>query len=110
MATPASVPASAPVARALPVGTGSAAPSGAALRDLLATGLSGLAPLAETTLAAPLVGEEDDVVPIEDLLLRGRDALERALQIGDALRHAGAVPDPTTLAELYDLLQLAAAE
>jgi chemotaxis protein histidine kinase CheA len=94
----------------MPSGTGSAAPSGAALRDLLATGLSGLAPLAETNLAAPVVGEEDDVIPIEDLLLRGRDALERAIQIGDALRHSGAVPDPATLSELYDLLQLAAAE
>jgi chemotaxis protein histidine kinase CheA len=94
----------------MPAGTGSAAPSGAALRNLLATGLSSLAPLAETNLAAPVVGEEDDVIPIEDLLLRGRDALERAIQLGDALRHSGNVPDPATLSELYDLLQLAAAE
>jgi hypothetical protein len=105
--TPAAAP---PAAKPIPAGTGSSAPSGAALRDLLATGLSGLAPLAETTLAAPLVGDEDDVIPIEDLLLRGRDALERAIQIGDALRHSGAAPDPATLSELYDLLQLAAAE
>ncbi len=107
-ATPIATPIAA--AKPMPAGTGSAAPSGAALRNLLATGLSGLAPLAETNLAAPVVGEDDDVVPIEDLLLRGRDALERALQIGDALRHSGAVPDPATLSELYDLLQLAAAE
>lgn len=99
-----------PAATAVPAGTGTAAPSGAALRTLLATGLSSLAPLAETTLAAPLVGDEDDVIPIEDLLLRGRDALERAIQIGDALRQSGAVPDQATLSELYDLLQLAAAE
>jgi hypothetical protein len=109
-ATPIATPIAAPAAKPMPAGTGSAAPSGAALRNLLATGLSGLAPLAETNLAAPVVGEDDDVVPIEDLLLRGRDALERALQIGDALRHSGAVPDPATLSELYDLLQLAAAE
>jgi len=113
MATPMAPPVVAPVARPatpMPAGTGSAAPSGAALRNLLATGLSGLAPLADTNLAAPVVGEEDDVIPIEDLLLRGRDALERAIQIGDALRHSGDVPDPATLSELYDLLQLAAAE
>ena len=111
-AAPIAAPIAAPVTarQPMPAGTGSAAPSGAALRNLLATGLSGLAPLAETNLAAPVVGEEDDVIPIEDLLLRGRDALERAIQIGDALRHSGAVPDPATLSELYDLLQLAAAE
>lgn len=99
-----------PATPAVPAGTGTAAPSGAALRNLLATGLSSLEPLAETVLAAPLVGDEDDVIPIEDLLLRGREALERAIQIGDALRQSGAVPDPATLSELYDLLQLAAAE
>jgi hypothetical protein len=105
----AAMPPAPPIA-AVPAGTGSAAPSGAALRSLLATGLSSLAPLAETALAAPLVGDEDDVIPIEDLLLRGREALERAIQIGDALRQSGAVPDQATLSELYDLLQLAAAE
>ncbi len=100
----------APAATTSPVGDGFDAPSGAALRSLLATGLSSLAPLADTTLAAPLVGDEDDVIPIEDLLLRGRDALERAIQIGDQLRQSSAVPDPVMLTELYDLLQLAAAE
>jgi hypothetical protein len=105
-----SATAPAPAAQAMPAGTGASAPSGTALRDLLATGLSSLAPLAETTLAEPLVGDEDDVIPIEDLLLRGRDALDRAIQIGDALRHSGNDPDPATLSELYDLLQLAAAE
>lgn len=118
VATPAAVPVAVPVtaapiapaAKAIPPGTGTAAPSGAALRNLLATGLSSLAPLADTMLAAPLVGDEDDVVPIEDLLLRGREALERAAEIGDALRRSGTAPDAETLSELYDLLQLAAAE
>ncbi len=110
VATPLATPVAARAATPIPAGTGTAAPSGAALRDLLATGLSGLAPLADTNLAAPVVGDEDDVIPIEDLLLRGRDALERAIQIGDKLRHSGDVPDHETLSELYDLLQLAAAE
>ena len=95
---------------ATPVGSAAQAPSGAALSALLSSGLAGLSSLGDTPFAAPLVGEEDDVVPIEDLIFRGREALDRAIQIGDALRQSGAVPDHATLTELYDLLQLAAAE
>ncbi|MBX3133392.1 MAG: Hpt domain-containing protein [Gemmatimonadaceae bacterium] len=86
------------------------APSGAALKSLLSQGLSGLSPLGTATFAEPVVGEEDDVIPIEDLLFRGKDALARAIELGDALRSSGNTPDAATLAELYDLLQLAAAE
>lgn len=86
------------------------APSGAALKSLLNEGLSGLAGLGSTTFADPLVGDEDDVIPIEDLLFRGKDALQRALTLGEALKRDGTPPDAETLAELYDLLQLAAAE
>jgi chemotaxis protein histidine kinase CheA len=85
-------------------------PSGAALRNLLAVGLSGLGAIERDRFAEPVVGEEDDVVPIDELLFRGKDALARAIAIGDALRQHDAAPDPDTLAELYDLLQLAAAE
>lgn len=90
--------------------TPAAPPSGADLRSLLATGIAGLEPLGETHLAAPLVGEEDDVVPIDELVFRGREALERAMAIGASLRQAGTAPDAEALDELYDLLQLAAAE
>lgn len=92
------------------VGAPGSAPSGAALKSLLAQGLSGLSPLSSATFAEPVVGEEDDVIPIEDLLFRGKDALARAIELGDALRQSGSTPDAATLAELYDLLQLAAAE
>lgn len=85
-------------------------PSGAALHDLLAVGIAGLAPLGAERLAEPTVGDEDDVIPIEELVYRGKDALQRALEIGDALRQHSAAPDEHTLDELYDLLQLAAAE
>jgi HPt (histidine-containing phosphotransfer) domain-containing protein len=94
----------------IPTGTGTVAPSGRALKDLLATGIAGLAPLDNVHLAAPVVGDEDDVIPIEELIFHGKDALARALEISDGLRRSGAVPDPDTLAELYDLLQLAAAD
>jgi hypothetical protein len=97
-----------PMRNSAPVQRGG--PSGAALRSLLSQGLSGLAPLNSSTFATPVVGEEDDVIPIEDLLLRGKDALTRAIQLGDAMRSSGGAPDSTSLAELYDLLQLAAAE
>jgi HPt (histidine-containing phosphotransfer) domain-containing protein len=103
--TPAAVPAAVPAAAA----PGNA-PSGAALKSLLAQGLSGLAPLGSATFAEPVVGEEDDVIPIEDLLFRGKDALARAIELGDSLRRSGTAPDAAALAELYDLLQLAAAE
>lgn len=48
-------------------------------------------------------------LPIEALLYRGNSALARARQIRDAMRSAPA-PDSALLAELYDLLDLAAAE
>ncbi len=93
-----------------PAAASGAPPSGAALQALLATGLAGLEPLASERLAAPLVGEEDDVIPIDELLFRGRDALARAAALGETLRAAAGPPDPQALAELYDLLQLAAAD
>lgn len=119
--TPAPAPVAAPVVAptpapavpavpAAPAPTAASAPSGAALKSLLAQGLSGLSGLGGSTFAAPLVGDEDDVIPIEDLLFRGKDALQRALTLGESLKRAGTAPDAETLAELYDLLQLAAAE
>ncbi len=103
-----SAPPAAPNAPAAPVST--AAPSGAALKSLLSQGLSGLSGLGSSTFAEPVVGPDDDVIPIEDLLFRGKDALQRALTIGEQLKRSGSMPDSETLAELYDLLQLAAAE
>ena len=86
------------------------APSGAALHDMLGAGLSGLANLEETPLAEPVEIEDDGVVPIQDLLYRGRAALRRAAQLGQSFRRAGSAPNPDELAELYDLLELAEAE
>jgi hypothetical protein len=39
---------------------------------------------------------------------RGRDALDRAIEIRDMIRQAPGAPDPALLAELFDLLELAA--
>ena len=42
------------------------------------------------------------------VLARGRAALDRARAVRDALRAEPGPPDPERLAELYDLLDLAA--
>jgi hypothetical protein len=49
---------------------------------------------------------EPDIVPIESLLYRGPAALERARLLRDMLRTSGSSPE--SLAELFDLLDLAA--
>ena len=49
-------------------------------------------------------------MPIESLLYRGRAALDRAVEIRDAMRRAGPPTDPDALEELFDLLELARAE
>lgn len=97
-------------AAARPAAKSAGGASGSALRDLLASGIAGLAPLATDHIAPRAVGADDDVIPIEELLFRGRDALARAIGIGDTLRRSAEPPDPATLSELYDLLQLAAAD
>jgi hypothetical protein len=97
---------------ATPIESGplAAAPSGAALHELLGAGISGLSSLADTPLAEPTELEDDGVVPIQDLLYRGRAALRRAAQLGHSFRHSGSTPNAGELAELYDLLELAEAE
>lgn len=83
------------------------APHGTTLHSLLEQGIAGFEALDEAPLAEP-AELEDVVVPIEDLVYRGHDALDRALELRDAMRQAGGTPDPAMLAELFDLLELAA--
>jgi len=84
------------------------ATSGDALHDLLERGIAGLSGLEETPLAQPAALPTDVTVPIEDLVYRGRDALDRAIEIRDVIRQGGGAPDSEMLAELFDLLELAA--
>ncbi|MHB8839540.1 MAG: hypothetical protein ACYC7F_11380 [Gemmatimonadaceae bacterium] len=104
-AAPAVVPSADAPARAAPAG---AAASGDALASLLLSGLAGLSALEESPLAAPADVVSDVVVPIEDLVYRGRDALDRAIELRDEMRRSPGAPDPAMLAELFDLLELAA--
>jgi len=71
-----------------------------ALGDLVAN------PLVSSDRAAPA---ENAIVPVEELVYRGRAALDRAIEVRDELREAGGAPDQAALDELYDLIALARA-
>jgi hypothetical protein len=84
-------------------------PTGPELRQFLQSGIAGFDELEETPLAAPALLDDATLVPIEDLLYRGRAALDRALEVRDEIRLSGGNTDDA-LAELFDLLDLAAAD
>jgi hypothetical protein len=89
-------------------------PTGKELRALLQTGIAGFQQLSQAPLSEPASIDNDDIVPIESLLYRGRAALERAIAVRDEmqrLRAAGATAgEEAALAELFDLLELARRE
>jgi hypothetical protein len=84
------------------------APTGQALVALLETSISGISQLGAAPLDGGQEADTEEIVPVGALLYRGRRALDRAREVRDALRAAPGTPDPTLLAELYDLLDLAA--
>jgi len=86
------------------------APASAAPSSLLDSTIEALDALSENPFAAPVPIPEDNVVPIDTLLYRGRAALDRAVEIRDELRRRGASSDQAALDELFDLLDLARAE
>lgn len=85
-------------------------PAGRELQSALAQGLESFAGLESSRLGAPVPSVVEEIVPIETLLYRGRAALERARALRAELTHAGELPSPDALQELYDLIELAAAE
>jgi chemotaxis protein histidine kinase CheA len=78
-----------------------------ALGDLLDSGIRNLGVLHTTPLSNPVSIEEQPPVPIDRLLYRGRSAIERAREIGHAMRGAHGAVDTESLGELFDLLDLA---
>ena len=76
------------------------------ITDLDAT-IASFDSLAMERLAEPVA--IDDVVPVDAILYRGRAALERAVEVRDAIRKAGGSPPADLLEELYDLVDLARA-
>ncbi len=89
-------------------------PTGKELRALLQTGIAGFQDLARAPLSEPASIGDDNIVPIESLLYRGRAALERAIAVRDDMQRArdtgAGAADETSLAELFDLLELARRE
>lgn len=87
------------------------APAGASLQHALESGLTGLARLNDEPMAEPAnVDEDDGVVPIQDLLYRGKAALARAIVVSEGIKTGGMHPDQDALTELFDLLELATSE
>jgi HPt (histidine-containing phosphotransfer) domain-containing protein len=91
------------------IGHGAKGASGKMLQALLDSSLTGLRSLDETPLSEPARLEDEEIVPIASLLYRGGAALQRALEVRDAMKARGRVDDES-LQELYDLLDLARAE
>ena len=86
-------------------------PTGRDLAALLDTGISALgSQLSQRPLSAAVPIIDEQLVPIETLLFRGRAALDRARALRNELRNASRQPSPDELSELYDLLELAASE
>jgi chemotaxis protein histidine kinase CheA len=88
-------------------------PTGRALHAFLQNGISEIErePIAFDGADAEPEDDGSGVVPIDALLYRGRAALDRARVVRDEIRaaeQAGATPRPESLAELLDLIDLAA--
>jgi len=103
-ARPTPARADAPVARKAPP-----TPTGAELTQFLQSGIAGFNELDRTPLAPPAPLDDATLVSIDDLLYRGRAALDRAIEVRDLIRLSGGNTDDA-LAELFDLLDLAAAD
>lgn len=103
-------PAARPAMQAAPNGGRSRTPTGRDLAALLGAGISGLGQLAQRPLSQPVEILDETLVPIDTLIYRGRAALDRARELRDTLRGTDRAPSPEELSELYDLLELAAAD
>ena len=77
--------------------------------DLLQVGLAGFEPLENEPLSEPARLDEDQVVPVEDLLYRGQSALRRAVKVRNEMQARGTT-DSDALQEIFDLLDLAGTE
>ncbi len=85
-------------------------PTGRELHDLLEDGIASFLELDEKPLSPPAALDDEKVVPIDDLLYRGRAALERAAALRAELLYLDAAPPREVVEELFDLIELALAE
>ena len=82
-------------------------------RDTMAVldqGIDSLSSLAAQPMSEPVDLPEQPLVPIDALLYRGRAAIERAIELREEIRQRGGTASDDTMAELFDLLDLALAE
>jgi hypothetical protein len=75
--------------------------------DLLGKGIEALDSLTMKPIATPATFGAMEVVPVENLLYRGRAALQRAAEIREQIRASGGVASPATIEEMFDLIGLA---
>jgi chemotaxis protein histidine kinase CheA len=85
-------------------------PTGRELKEFLGRGIETLGRLQDTPLREATPLPDETIVPIQDLLYRGRAAVERARALRDELRRHGGTPPKDVIDELYDLLDLALVE
>ncbi len=85
-------------------------PTGRELQTFLQSGIAGFSTLASRPLSQPVPLVDETVVPIQTLLYTGRSALDRARELRSEIAQRGGSPSPDALAELFDLLDLAAAD
>ena len=106
-----------PPPRSVPSGPRSRTPIGAQRvstpRDTMAVldqGIDSLSSIASHPMSEPVDITEQPLVPIDALLYRGRAAIQRAIELREAIRRGGGNANDETMAELFDLLDLALAE
>jgi chemotaxis protein histidine kinase CheA len=85
-------------------------PTGRELKEFLDCGIETLGRLEAKPLREPTPLPDETIVPIQDLLYRGRAAVERARVLRDELRRRPGSPPQDVIDELYDLLDLALVE
>lgn len=108
-APPVAAAAAPPAASETPRPSAARTPTGQQLRDLLQNGIAGFGALETTPLSTPAVIPDETIVPIESLLYRGKAALARARELKTEML-ADRTPPRATIEELFDLLELAAAD
>lgn len=77
---------------------------------VLDQGIDSLSAIAAQPMSDPVDIAEQPLVPIDALLYRGRAAIERAIELRDVIKRGGGSANDETMAELFDLLDLALAE
>jgi chemotaxis protein histidine kinase CheA len=85
-------------------------PTGRELHELLEDGIASFLELDEKPLSPPAALDDERVVPIDELLYRGRAALERAASLRAELLYLDTAPPREIVEELFDLIELALVE